>query len=67
MPEVRERQISYEITNMWNLIKVTQKNLQNRNGLKDSEKKSLVTKGEMGQGRINEKVGINIYTLLYIK
>ena len=34
------RQISYEITNTWNLIfKMIQKNLQNRNRLKDLETK----------------------------
>ena len=27
----RERQILYEITNMWNLTKMIQKNLENRN------------------------------------
>ena len=31
---------------MWNLIKVMQKNLQNRNRLKDFEIKLMVTKGE---------------------
>ena len=31
-----ERQIPYEITNMWNQIEMIQSNLQNRNRLKDS-------------------------------
>ena len=41
------RQISYEITNTWNLIfKMIQKNLQNRNRLKDLETKLMATKVE---------------------
>ena len=43
----RERQISYEITNTWNQTKIIQKNLQNRNRLKDLETKFMVIKGEM--------------------
>ena len=63
----RERQISYDITYMWNLKKWYKWSyLQNRNGLTDIENKLMVTKGERGGG-INWEFGINIYTLLYIK
>ena len=40
--------------------------LQNRNRLTDIENKLMVTKGER-VGRENWEVGINRYTLLYIK
>ena len=44
----RERQISYDITYMWNLILKNDKwtYLQNRNRLIDIEDKLMVTKGE---------------------
>ena len=43
----RERQISYDITYVWNLKKMTQMNLFiNRNRLTDLEKKFMATKGE---------------------
>ena len=46
-----QRQISYEITNVWNLIlKILQKNLQNRNRLEDLETKIMATKGETREG-----------------
>ena len=48
----RERQMSYDITYMWNL-KIWYKwtNLQNRNRLTDIENKLMVTKGErVGEG-----------------
>ena len=42
-----ERQISYDITSMWNLKKKVQmKHLQNRNRPTDLENKLMVTKGE---------------------
>ena len=44
-------EVSQKKTNMWNLIKVTQKNLQNRNRVKDFEPKLMVTKGEMLGGQ----------------
>ena len=45
----RERQISYDITYMWNLKKKwIQMNLQNGNRLIDRENKLMVTKGERG-------------------
>ena len=43
----RERQISCEITNMWNLIKMIQQNLENRNRLKDFKTKLVFTKGKV--------------------
>ena len=63
-----ERQISYDITYMWNLKKRYKWTyIQNRNKLTDIDKKLMVTKGEMGGGGINWEFGINRYTLLYIK
>ena len=57
-----ERQISYDITYMWNLKKEYKwAYLQNR---KRPVKTWLL--GGKG-GRINWEIGINIYTLLYIK
>ena len=46
----KERQISYEITNSWNQTRMIQKNLQNRNRLKDLETKFIVTNGETRMG-----------------
>ena len=63
----RERQVSYEIMNMWNLIKMMQKNLENINSLKDIKIKVVVTKGEtLGRG-INWEGGIGVCTLPYTK
>ena len=46
--EVTQRKDKYhEIINMCNLIKRIQKNLQNRNRLKDFKNNLMVTKGEM--------------------
>ena len=63
----RERQISYEITYMWNLrYKWTY--LQNRNRLTDIKNKFMVTKGETwGGGGINQELGMTVHTLLYIR
>ena len=41
--------------------------LQNRNRLTDIENTLMVTKGETWRGGINQGLGINIHTLLYIK
>ena len=60
-----EKQILYDITYMWNLKKMIQMNLQNRNRLTGIENKFLVTKGER-EGIIWE-FGINRYIPLYIK
>ena len=63
----KERQISYDITYMWNLKKGYEwTSLQNRNRVTDVENKLTVTKGEKGGG-INWEIGIDIFTLLYIK
>lgn len=43
-----QRKQIYEITNLLNLIKMIQKNLQNR--LKVFETKLMVTEGELGGG-----------------
>ena len=54
----RERQISYDITYMWNLKKWYKWSyLQNRNGLTDIENKLMVTKGERGSGG-KDKLGV---------
>lgn len=45
----------YEITNMWNLIKMIQWNLENKNRLKDFKLKLRFTKGEMGEKK--DKLG----------
>ena len=41
--------------------------LQIRNRITDVEDKLTVTKGKRGRGGINWEIGIDIYTLLYIK
>ena len=63
----RERQISYDIAYMWNLKKWYKWTyLQNRNRVTDVGNKLMVTQGERGRG-INWEIGVDIYTLLYIK
>ena len=68
--EVTERQISYDITCMWNLKNnndddgVQTNCLQNGSRVPDVENKLRVTRG--GAGRENWEIGINIYTLLYM-
>ena len=52
---------------MWYLIKMIQKNLQNRNRLKDFKTKLTVIKGEMLEGEMDWESEISIYTLLYTK
>ena len=44
-----------------------QKNLQNREKLKDLETKLYLPNRKWGGGGINQEVGINICTLMYIK
>ena len=39
----------------------------NRNRLTDIENKLMVTKGEMWRGGVNQELGINIHTPLYIR
>ena len=63
----RERQIPYAIAYMWTLKKGYKWTyLQNRNRVTDVENKLMVTRGK-GGGGINWEIGIDIYTLLYIK
>ena len=57
LSEDRERQISYDITYMWNLKKWYKRTyLQNRNRLTDIEKKLLITKGDSRMG--GDKLGV---------
>ena len=59
-------QISYDTSSMQYLKKVYKwVYLQNRNKITDVENKFIVTKGE--RGGINWVIGIDIYTLLYLK
>ena len=64
----RERQISYDITYMWNLKKKSYKwtYLQNGNRVTDVENKLMVTKGKR-RGGINWEIGMDIYTQLYVE
>ena len=50
--DVIQREI-YGITNSWNLIKIIQKNLQNRNRLTDQSQTFIHQKGKVFGGRIN--------------
>ena len=65
----RDRQISYDITYMWNLKKRWYKwtYLQNRNKPTDIENKLMDTNEQREGGGINLELGINRYRLLYIK
>ena len=67
--EVRERQISYDIIYMWTLKKRIPMNLCTKEKqIHRYSKQLLVTKRErVGDGWVNQKQGINRYTLLYIK
>ena len=47
----REIQISYDIIYMWNLIKMIQKNLFNRNKLTDFKTSLMLPQGNHGVGR----------------
>ena len=64
----RERQISYDITYMWNLKKMVQMNLVIKQKLSHRCRKQ--TNGyqrRKGKGGINWETGIDIYMLLYLK
>ena len=62
-----ERQISWDITYMWNLEKGYKWTyLQNTSKVTDVENKLMATRG-WGGGGINWEIGTDIYTLLYIK
>ena len=57
LSEIGQRQILYNLTNMWNLkAKQINKKEQNKNRLIDSEKKLVVDRGEGcgGMGKIGE-------------
>ena len=60
--EISQRQISYDITYMWNLLKMIQKYLlyQNRNERTNTKIKLRVMKGE-GWGGINCECKISIH------
>ena len=61
----RERQMSYDITYMWNLKKWYQWTyLQSRNRVTDVENKLTVTKGERGGDKLGEW-DWHIYTTIY--
>ena len=62
---IRERQISYDITYMWNLKNDTNEPIYKT----DVENNLMVTRGKRWgeRGEINWEIGIEIYTLLYIK
>ena len=70
LSEVSQRQISYSITQMWNLILKNDKNeliYKTETDSQISKTNFTVNKGETWQGGINQEFGINIHTLLYIK
>ena len=67
----RERQYHY-ITYMWNLVFFLKKinkltYLYNKNRLTDIEKQTYGYQKRNIVGRINEKLGMNTHTLLYIR
>ena len=64
----RERQISYDITYIWNLKKWYKWTyLWNRNRLTDLENELMVTWGDGWEAGLDWEFGIDIYTLLYLK
>ena len=65
LSEVRERQISYDIPNMW-ILKKTATKLTEQKDLEILKPNLWLPKGKCGMGGING-VGIGIYTLLSIK
>ena len=63
LSEVRQRQILYNITYMWNLKRWYQwAYLQNRNRLMDFKNKLMVTKKERRGRRLNWGLGFDMYT-----
>ena len=63
----REWQISYDIAYMWDFIKGHKWTyLRNRNRVTDVGKETYVYQG-ISWGGINWEIGVDIYTLLYIK
>ena len=70
LSEVRERQISYDITHVWNLILKNDTNeliYKTETDLQIIKNKFMFTKGETWRGGINQEFGINIHTLIYIR
>ena len=56
--------MSYDITYMWNLIKMTQKNVQNTDS-NISKPNLWLSKGKCGGDRINQGGGIDIHITIY--
>ena len=54
----REREASNDIAYKWDLKRMIQVNLQNRNRLTSIENKFMVTKGEKVEGEINQELGL---------
>ena len=71
MKSIRQRQISYDISHMWNLILKNDTNeltYKTETDLTDNRNKNLqLQKRKHGEGRINQVLRMNIYTLLYIR
>ena len=66
MSEVRNRQISYDITNMWNLKKQKRyRQIFYKTGVTDLENKHYYQ--VIRRGGMNWDIGTNIYTLICIK
>ena len=64
----RERQISYESTNIRTLTKNATKELTHRTETDSNFKMKIYGyQRKNGRGGINQEVGISIYTLLYTK
>ena len=62
-----DRQISYNITHIWNLKNDTNAHIYKTETLTDFKNKLTVTKAERWKGGISWVFGINIYALLNIK
>ena len=65
-----KRQISYDITHMWNLILKSDTNeliYKPETDLQMLKTNFWLPKGKRGGGGINQKLGINTRTLLYIR
>ena len=73
LSEVKERQISYDITYMQNLkyiyiyIYKNELILKNRKRLIDSETELMLTRGKKIGGGIDWEFGVDMYILLYLK
>ena len=69
LSEVRqtERYISYDITYMWNLKKMVQMNLFTKQKQSQRCRKQFYGYQERSGGRDKWEIGLDIYTLLYVK